>query len=195
MRWEVACNMPPNTPQKPEPRDSKDDEGHKVLHKAVMAISGGVAPYSVFRNKHSQHRLPTVVSFSQLNSVCTAAQTNFDRCYVGGIGNNLYFTAASKAALLDAGQASGKKRARDEDPDVEELVDKSLVGLRTRLSDDDYDRVRSVLVRMRRDLRGSHGEVAVENVGVVGPHKRVKWVKQAHTVSTPRRPASVFVRW
>lgn len=140
------------------------EEGHTLLARAAAALvggNGGGEGRSTLAGWKSCHKIQQTVSFRQLNILHEATkQSGFAIDYVGGVGEDLYFTAQRSPP-----EANGKaKRGREDEH--EERVDQQLGKLRDRLTTEDHERLRCLLVRLTRDLRGSKHEPVVQNYGV-----------------------------
>lgn len=152
---------PPAT-SSPDASRGEEDPAHAALKVAALSVLSGEQLGCSMRNGHSKHNLPKTISFSQLGALHAAARQGFACDFVGGVGKSMHF-AARKVQPSQAA-AVGKRKSREDD--VEVLVDASLGALKPRISQENFNRVHSIVVRLHRDLRGSQGEPVVQNVGV-----------------------------
>jgi hypothetical protein len=137
------------------------DTGHALFTRTIATFNGGSENTSSLAAGRSVHKLPGTVSFRQLNTAHeTTKQSGYAVDYLGGVGPDLYFTAQRSPPV-----SNGKtKRAREEEH--EERVDTFLKPLKDKLSPDDLERARCLLVRLARDLKGSKHEPVLQNYGV-----------------------------
>ena len=154
-----------NPPASCSPDANRDeDPAHVALTNAVHAVLSGQQLESSACKGHSKHKLPSTISFAQLSGLHDVARHWFACDFVGGVGNSMHFAARKVQPSQPQPAAVGRKRPRE--CDVESLIDASLATLRRRISEGIFERVHSIVVRLYRDLRGSQGELVVQNVGV-----------------------------
>jgi hypothetical protein len=135
------------------------ENGHRLLTTRVSSLNGG-SEEATLLNGRSIHTLPSTVSFKQLGLIHEGTKAaGFSADFIGGLSSRIYFTA-QRAAPVANGKA---KRGRE---DHEERVDIFLKPIHDRMSTDDRERTRCLLVRLSRDLRGSKHEQVLQNYGV-----------------------------
>ncbi|MAU93035.1 MAG: hypothetical protein CMJ93_02345 [Planctomycetes bacterium] len=114
-----------------------------------------------FVNNLSRHRLPDPCSFSHITTLHEEAKRHGLADFVGSHGNSMYFSARPAPPK----PAKSKKRSRDEaEGEVEASVDQIMAKIPNAYRLD--DRLRAILVRLKRDVCGSYGEEAVQSIGV-----------------------------
>lgn len=109
----------------------------------------------------SRHALPATTSFSILGTLHEEATKGFTADFIGAQNGKLVYSAREKPLT----KLATRKRAREVEG-LEESADKLLAKLGTSLSAHDADAARTVLVRLKRDLKGSQDEAVVLSLGV-----------------------------
>lgn len=109
----------------------------------------------------SRHTLLATTSFSILAALHDEAKKAFAADYIGSQNGKLVYSAREKLPT----KPPTRKRAREEEG-LEEAADKLLAKLGPSLSAHDADAARTVLVRLKRDLKGSQDEEIVLSLGV-----------------------------
>jgi hypothetical protein len=137
--------------------ESAARRAHLNLVRAAERYGAFDSVYSPGVSRHSM----TTITFEGLEALYTEAKKEFSSVLIGAQNGRLTLSARK---LAPPKVASGNKRAREDD--IEDSVHQLLKPVALKLPTDELNACREVLIRLKRDLRGTQGEDVVLSLGV-----------------------------
>jgi hypothetical protein len=139
-------------------------EAESAAHRAHLNLARAAERHGAFDPVYSpgvsRHSM-TTISFEGLEALYSEAKKEFASILIGAQNGRLTLSARK---LAPPKVASGSKRARDDD--IEDSVHQLLKPVAPKLPTEELNACREVLIRLKRDLRGTQGEDVVLSLGV-----------------------------